>query len=1249
MRRYGSSAAESTDWLSDTSIGLRKMYGPFARTAKVCVTLGLWVATQSMSLSYGFPVITAAEYWDISSPILLTGHIFGSFDTTLRGRIGSTGCTSSLWISETSMQCNVAFSEFLLGQRVAAIVTVALNEGASFQDALQYNNDNTHTVVTSIVPSRSSSRGSSNCFIYGTGFPAIVHGRLEMWSLEVAGPVLKHTFCPDHIKPASEPTFCQSNFGVVFNRGYFCLVVDIPPGQGDNISFVYTVTLNSTIPKISEWKRLFGYISTEVFSIRFQGLSLNVTSGRVLDSGPFMLPTASVPESRLVTIFGISLGTSDDPSAFLHSSILGSIELTTTRFITLNSSQELVIFELPSFQNQDLNISLTLLLKSVQLYAPIVNSFAVLDVGNVYARVVLKTAADNYIASVDSFQRAEFHLNLATSLLQLISGSSTNINSIVFVKRTFLFSVVRGSVSADFCIFPLLDEFSGNASSAWIQDARTLFTAYERGQLSTSLERIGTLTYFGVFNLPSLPTSVQQTYQPFASSDSSRSTGSPPASTSLGAQITLAIAGFETSSAANNVVNNSTGSGGWDQQLVILLSAGLSAVVALLLCCLYVQIRIALRSDEVLLKAAFDALANREEEPALEVDAVASQNPVGTPRSIQSFSTPRVVLQTPAIQQTQRTGGRRSADGVNPLPPEENESTPADPGIIWSLAVNETLSPQFADSLRNRLNEGMRAGQEQYSNPEILGSNDSRGPRGWNLSLAVPTPSLIRSRLSHRLLAQNVEATPSVDLQQVDLGTNTLTSSALGPAASDGQSSLRGTLSKSGQGSNEAMGVTRKDAQWDSRIGSEWDLLNSAAYQRSLQGRSGNENRRPQDGLGRNRPRVSGNSNIFDLSSQEANRGTDRRAAAQTGIEQDNEYFSASEPESSLQERFAVADDFFSPRPTANNPSGSEREQSSRRQFRRRLLQGFNLNLTTGTLRNREDRGELRGRPESLNQGADEDYFSASDPESSLQQRFENLDDDQADSGTVFDESQHSLEKTRSQIHPRSLGNNLMPQAQSSRGNRQPRQSADNAFTAHQRTARVGSQSSGVNSGNQISGQDMMAARTERRVIEASNDYAPTSASESAAAREEPSSALQCELEEMSWDPCSESHRDPENADDDVTSERQIRGPFTANASFGTMTYAPDNLEGHLEIEHSESTIHSDEAAETSVDPSAVYVSLAPMSRAHARDDPKNRRTRQAARLRDEWDHTSVQAARVPYNTPVQPERPTNLSAQNSA
>jgi hypothetical protein len=189
----------------------------------------------------------------------------------------------------------------------------------------------------------------------------------------------------------------------------------------------------------------------------------------------------------------------------------------------------------------------------------------------------------------------------------------------------------------------------------------------------------------------------------------------------------------------------------------------------------------------------------------------------------------------------------------------------------------------------------------------------------------------------------------------------------------------------------------------------------------------------------------------------------------------------------------------------------------------------------------------------------------------------------------------------------------------------------------------AGVRSEGRLSTAQQSDRQMMAARSGRPSIHTTGGPGDRALSNSRKNVLDCGSESGSLYEEMSWDPCSESQSGQVNEDEGQTSYQQARGAFTANASFGTMTHLVDHLEGKIDDDESE----LDNAP---VDLSAVYVSLAPMSRAHPHEDSLQEITspRQQARLQDDWAHTASNSMRVPFNTPVQPERQSQFDADSS-
>ena len=98
-------------------------------------------------------------------------------------------------------------------------------------------------------------------------------------------PVLKHIYCPTGLVDST----CQSTFVVDFAHDYFKLNIDIPSGQGTNVSFFYSVGTSDSVHH--NWVKTFSYYDTEMKFLLVQGHMMNISvPSKNLNSGPLLLP-----------------------------------------------------------------------------------------------------------------------------------------------------------------------------------------------------------------------------------------------------------------------------------------------------------------------------------------------------------------------------------------------------------------------------------------------------------------------------------------------------------------------------------------------------------------------------------------------------------------------------------------------------------------------------------------------------------------------------------------------------------------------------------------------------------------------------------------------------------------------------------------------------------------------------------------------------------------------------------------------
>eukprot|EP00960_Hanusia_phi_P053896 762490-Hanusia_phi.AAC.1 len=320
---------------------------------------------------------------------------------------------------------------------------------------------------------------------------------------------------------------------------------------------------------------------------------------------------------------------------------------------------------------------------------------------------------------------------------------------------------------------------------------------------------------------------------------------------------------------------------GWQPLTIGLLSGGVGLGVLFLFCCLVVTIRRTLHSDEVMIKSALDALANQsamsipEGNSQLSPGIVAMQREEMTPRDPMSMSTrttlsnfplsPRVhsfnnlsgygALQSPnqflgisRISEMYRQSNGNSSMDVEQQP-MQYASTP-------SSAPREDFSPRYEGSLIRKQAAAARASYTQSPRISEADSKAEQGAQDWMPRWKVPSPGQIRAMLIP-------SAASSVSRGSVDTrGENEA-------AASMPVQSGYGGMSDYG-----LMGVA---------VGSDQQYVNEQPVQ-----------------LESARMSVS--------TAQDSNRREERQDPDQ---DEDN-YFSASDPESSLQQRFENLDDQMS-------------------------------------------------------------------------------------------------------------------------------------------------------------------------------------------------------------------------------------------------------------------------------------------------------------------------------------------------
>jgi hypothetical protein len=107
--RMGFTAAESTEWESDTSLRARSPQSTLHGTRRLAVTAGQRVGTQTEVFSWDLPSLSSVQMGNRASTgstsVTIQGHAFSEVGLTFGARIGHTSCESSEWESDTQVRC----------------------------------------------------------------------------------------------------------------------------------------------------------------------------------------------------------------------------------------------------------------------------------------------------------------------------------------------------------------------------------------------------------------------------------------------------------------------------------------------------------------------------------------------------------------------------------------------------------------------------------------------------------------------------------------------------------------------------------------------------------------------------------------------------------------------------------------------------------------------------------------------------------------------------------------------------------------------------------------------------------------------------------------------------------------------------------------------------------------------------------------------------------------------------------------
>jgi hypothetical protein len=110
----GRSCAERTTWRADSSLSVKVQHF-IAGTVRFLLTLGKQAGTLTEILSYNNPSVLLMVSTNESATgkylVSLTGSGFAAYnlsDHTSAGRIGSSACEATLWISDSHIRCRIS-------------------------------------------------------------------------------------------------------------------------------------------------------------------------------------------------------------------------------------------------------------------------------------------------------------------------------------------------------------------------------------------------------------------------------------------------------------------------------------------------------------------------------------------------------------------------------------------------------------------------------------------------------------------------------------------------------------------------------------------------------------------------------------------------------------------------------------------------------------------------------------------------------------------------------------------------------------------------------------------------------------------------------------------------------------------------------------------------------------------------------------------------------------------------------------
>ncbi|MGB1592488.1 MAG: IPT/TIG domain-containing protein, partial [Promethearchaeia archaeon] len=176
------SACESSEWTSDSSVACRSASGG-GSLVTVSATVAMQHTTKRPGLSFDLPLVTSSAPLNFGqtggSVVTLFGVNFAPNDYSTKARLGKTGCVSTQWTSESSIECGVPAGT----TAVSMSLTVFKKTGTSFL-VFSYNQPEITHVTLRNVPTVTSATISIFGSAYGVWDTGAVVGYIGVSTCE---------------------------------------------------------------------------------------------------------------------------------------------------------------------------------------------------------------------------------------------------------------------------------------------------------------------------------------------------------------------------------------------------------------------------------------------------------------------------------------------------------------------------------------------------------------------------------------------------------------------------------------------------------------------------------------------------------------------------------------------------------------------------------------------------------------------------------------------------------------------------------------------------------------------------------------------------------------------------------------------------------------------------------------------------------------------------------------------------------